>query len=305
MLHGLETVLQLVDVTSSGFAIPAVTIDDHPRFAWRGLMIDVSRHFMPVETIHRELDGMAVVKMNVLHWHLSDDQGFRVESHVLPKLQQDGSDGKFYTQEQVREIIEYARERGIRVVPEFDVPGHTSSWLVAYPKLATDQKGLEIGRRFGIYDPCMDPTNELVYPFLDPFVGEMARLFPDEYFHIGGDEVNGKQWSASGKIQAFEKAHNMPTGKSGNVAIHRYFNEKLQTILKKHGKKMEGWDEILNPDLPKTIVIQSWRGQKSLADAARQGFTGILSSGYYLALTWTRPATHYAVDPLAKGVRRT
>jgi hexosaminidase len=299
VLHGLETLLQLVDVTPGGFAISAVTIDDHPRFAWRGMLIDVSRHFMPVETIRRNLDGMAVVKMNVFHWHLSDDQGFRVESRVLPKLQQDGSDGVFYSQEQVREIIAYARERGIRVVPEFDVPGHTSSWLVAYPKLATDPNNLQIGRGFGVFDPCMDPTNESVYPFLDQFVGEMARLFPDEYFHIGGDEVNGKQWSAAAKIQAFEKAHKMPGGKEGNVAIHAYFNERLLAILTKHGKRMEGWDEILNPDLPKTIVIQSWRGQKSLAEAARQGFTGILSSGYYLD-HMEKAVTHYLVDPLSK-----
>ena len=127
----------------------------------------------------------------------------------------------------------------------------------------------------------------------------MARLFPDEYFHIGGDEVNGKQWSASADIQAFEKAHNMPGGKEANVDIHRYFNDRLQGILKKHGKQMEGWDEILNPDLPKTIVIQSWRGQKSLAEAARQGFTGILSSGYYLD-HMEKAATLYAVDPLGK-----
>ncbi len=282
VLRGLETVLQLVDVTPAGFAIPAVTIDDHPRFAWRGMLIDVSRHFMTLDTIRRNLDGMAVVKMNVFHWHLSDDKGFRVESRVYPKLTQEGSDGKFYTQEQVRGIIAYARERGIRVVPEFDIPGHTSSWLVGYPKLATDEKNLKIGRNFGIFDPCMDPTNPVVYPFLDEFIGEMARLFPDEYFHIGGDEVNGRQWIASARIQAFEKAHKMPQGKEGNIAIHRYFNERILAILKKHGKKMEGWDEILNPDLPKDIVIQSWRGQKSLADAARQGFTGILSSGYYL-----------------------
>ena len=299
VLHGLETLLQLVDASGEGYAIPAVTIEDRPRFAWRGMLIDVSRHFMPVETIRRNIDGMAVVKMNVLHWHLSDDQGFRVESRVLSKLQQDGSDGVFYTQDQVRGIIEYARERGIRVVPEFDVPGHTSSWLVAYPQLATDPNDLQVGRHFGIFDPCMDPSNDYVYEFLDRFVGEMAGLFPDEYFHIGGDEVNGKQWSASARIKDFELSHNMPTGKDGNIAIHRYFNERMLAILKKHGKKMEGWDEILNPDLPKDIVIQSWRGQKSLAEAARQGFTGILSSGYYLD-HMDKASTHYAVDPLGK-----
>ena len=299
VMHGLETLLQLVEPAQSGFAFAAVTIDDKPRFAWRGMLIDVARHFMPVEVMKRNLDGMAVVKMNVLHWHLSDDQGFRVESKVFPKLTADGSDGMFYTQAQIKEVIDYAHARGIRVVPEFDVPGHTTSWLVGYPKLATDPRNLGIGRKFGVFDPCMDPSNEGVYVFLDQFIGEMARLFPDEYFHIGGDEVNGKQWSASEKIQAFEKAHNMPAGKEGNVAIHAYFNEKLLGILKKHGKKMEGWDEILNPALPKDIVIQSWRGQKSLAEAAQQGFTGILSSGYYLD-HMDKAATHYAIDPMAK-----
>ena len=299
VLHGLETLLQLVEVGPDGIDIPAVTIDDHPRFAWRGMLIDVSRHFMPLDVIRRNLDGMAVVKMNVLHWHLSDDQGFRVESRVLPRLQQLGSDGKFYTQEQIREIVAYARDRGIRVVPEFDVPGHTSSLLVGYPELATDASHLEIGRHFGIFDDCMDPAKDAVYKFLDQFVGEMSKLFPDEYFHIGGDEVNGRQWSASEKIEAFEKAHHMPTGKAGNLEIHRYFNERLQGIVKKYGKYMEGWDEILNPDLPKSIVIQSWRGQKSLAEAAQHGFTGILSSGYYLD-HMEKASTHYAVDPLSK-----
>ncbi len=145
----------------------------------------------------------------------------------------------------------------------------------------------------------MDPSKDAVYAFLDRFVDEMAHLFPDEYFHIGGDEVNGKQWSASANIERFEKAHNMPFGKAGNIAVHKYFNERLLAILKKHGKKMEGWDEILNPDLPRDIVIQSWRGQKSLAEAARQGFTGILSSGYYLD-HMEKASTHYAIDPLAK-----
>jgi hexosaminidase len=299
VMHGLETLLQLVDVTPAGFAVPVVSIDDHPRFPWRGMLIDVSRHFMPLDTIRRNLDGMAAVKMNVLHWHLSDDQGFRVESKVYPKLQQDGSDGKFYTQDQIRGIIEYARDRGIRVVPEFDIPGHTSSILTAYPKLATDSSNLKIGRNFGIFDDCMDPSSDAVYAWLDPFIGEMARLFPDEYFHIGGDEVNGKQWSASARIQAFEKSHKMPAGKEGNAAIHRYFNERVLTMLKRHAKKMEGWDEILNPDLPKDIVIQSWRGQKSLAEAARNGFTGILSSGYYLD-HMEKASTLYSVDPLGK-----
>src|SRR5262249_6093629 len=137
VLHGLETLLQLVDVTADGFAIPAITIQDHPRFAWRGLMIDVSRHFIPLDVLKRNLDGMAAAKLNVLHWHLSDNQGFRVESKKFPKLHEMGSDGLYYTQDQIRDLVAYARERGIRVVPEFDMPGHSTPWFVGYPELAS------------------------------------------------------------------------------------------------------------------------------------------------------------------------
>ena len=141
---------------------------------------------MPV--ILRQLDAMAAVKLNVFHWHLTDDQGFRIESKRFPKLQGMGSDGNYYTQEQVKEVIAYARERGIRVVPEFDVPGHVTSWVVGYPELASMPGPYTIERRWGVFDPTMDPTRESTYKFLDAFIGEMARLFPDEYFHIGGDE---------------------------------------------------------------------------------------------------------------------
>src|SRR4051812_47024475 len=175
-LHGLQTFLQLVAISPSGFAAPAVTIKDQPRFPWRGTLIDVSRHFIPLDVLKRNLDGMAAVKMNVLHWHLSDDQGFRVESKKFPKLQRMGSDGFYYTQEEVRELIEYARDRGIRVVPEFDMPGHTTAWFAGYPELASAPGPYQIERQFGVFDPAMDPTREQTYEFLDEFIGEMAGL---------------------------------------------------------------------------------------------------------------------------------
>ena len=178
ILHGLQTFLQLVRITPRGFAVPAMTIDDQPRFPWRGLMLDVSRHFMPLDVVYRNLDGMEAVKLNVFHWHLSDDQGFRVESKQFPLLQQKGSDGLFYTQEEIRNVIEYARDRGIRVVPEFDMPGHTTAWFVGYPDLASGQGPYQIERKWGIFDPAMDPTRDSTYQFLDTFIGEMASLFP-------------------------------------------------------------------------------------------------------------------------------
>jgi len=296
VMRGLQTFLQLVEITPQGFAVPAVTIQDKPRFQWRGLMIDVSRHFMPLDVIKRNLDGMAAMKLNVFHWHLSDNQGFRVESKRLPKLQELGSDGLYYTQEQIAEVIAYARDRGIRVVPEFDMPGHSTAFFVGYPDLASGPGPYSIERHWGIFDPAMDPTRESTYKFLDLFIGEMTKLFPDQFFHIGGDEVNGKQWDANPKIQEFMHAHNL----KNNADLQAYFNVRVQKIVAKHGKTMEGWDEILRPDLPKSIIIQSWRGQQSLGSAAQQGYRGLLSFGYYLDLMWPT-WQHYAVDPYGDG----
>jgi hexosaminidase len=296
IMHGLQTFLQLVQTTSDGFAVQAIAIQDKPRFPWRGLMIDVGRHFIPLDVLKRNLDGMAAVKLNVFHWHLSENQGFRVESKKFPKLQEMGSDGLYYTQDQVRDLIAYARDRGIRVVPEFDMPGHSTAWFVGYPELASGPGPYQIERKWGVFDPAMDPTQERTYMFLDGFIGEMASLFPDQYFHIGGDEVNGKQWDANPNIQAFMRAH----GLKSNQDLQAYFNTRVQKIVSKHGKTMVGWDEILRPDLPKDIVVQSWRGQDSLAAAAKLGYRGILSFGYYVDLNW--PASrHYAVDPMTGG----
>ncbi len=292
VLHGLQTFLQLVETTTNGFAVPVVTIKDQPRFAWRGLLIDVGRHFIPLDVLKRNLDGMEAVKMNVLHWHLYDNEGFRVESKRFPKLQEAGSDGLYYTQDEVREFVTYAHDRGIRVVPEFEMPGHSRSLFAGYPELASGPGPYTIEP--GGADAVMDPTREETYKFIDKFIAEMAKLFPDDYFHIGGDEVNGHQWDANPKIQAFIHAHGMKS----NQDLQAYFNQRLQRILSKHHKIMMGWDEVLHPDLPKTVVVQSWRGQQSLATAAQQGYSGLLSFGYYLDLMW--PASrHYAVDPMS------
>jgi hexosaminidase len=295
ILRGLETFLQLIDLDSESFFIPAVEIEDRPRFPWRGLLIDVSRHWEPAEVIRRNLDAMAALKMNVFHWHLSDDQGFRVESRVFPELHRIGSEGKYYTQQEVREIVAYARDRGIRIVPEFDMPGHTTAWLAAYPQLASAPGPYQIERFWGVFDPCMDPTQKKLYSFLDAFIGEMAELFPDECFHIGGDEVNGKHWNASSDIRSFKARHNLKE----NRDLQAYFNKRLVKILAKHGKQMIGWDEVLHPNLPKSITVQSWRGQAALAESARRGHAGILSYGYYL--DQMQPAGfHYGIDPLGK-----
>jgi hexosaminidase len=292
-IRGLATMEQLVQSDATGYFIPAVMIHDTPRFRWRGLMIDCGRHFIPVDVLKRTLDGMASVKLNVFHWHLSEDQGFRMESKAFPKLTEFGSDGLFYTQGQAREIVAYARDRGIRVVPEFDMPGHTSAWFVGYPDLASAPGPFHIERKFGVFDPVMDPTRESTYKFLDTFIGEMAAIFPDHFMHIGGDENNGVEWKANPRIQSFMREHNL----KDTAALQNYFNQRLLKLLEKHGKHMAGWDEILTPDLPKDVMVQSWRGFESLAAGAKNGYTGILSAGYYLNLMSTAEA-HYAVDPL-------
>ena len=295
-LRGLETFLQLLEGDREGFYLPAVSINDRPRFRWRGLMMDIARHFQPMEVVKRNLDAMAAAKLNVFHWHLTEDQGFRIESRKFPKLHQMGSDGNFYTQEQAREVIAYAAARGIRVVPEFDLPGHATSWLVGHPELGSAPGPYTIERKPGIFEPTLDPTREEVYKFLETFFGEMAALFPDAYMHIGGDENTGKQWDRNPKIQEFMKAK----GIKDNHALQTYFNQRMLKILQKNGKRMMGWDEIFQPDLPKDVVIHSWRGQKALAEAARRGYDGVLSNGYYIDLIF--PTTdHYLNDPLPEG----
>ena len=298
-MRGLETLLQLLEGDRDGWYLPAVAIADAPRFPWRGLLIDVSRHWMPMEVLQRNLDGMAAVKLNVLHLHLTDDQGFRVESLRYPRLHQEGSDGHYFTQEQLRALIAYAAERGIRVVPEFDMPGHATSWLVGYPKLASVPGPYELQRKWGIFDPTMDPTREETYELVDGFLGEMAQVFPDPWIHIGGDENHGKHWRLNPAIQSFMAQHRLADAH----ALQAHFNERVAKLLQKHGKRMMGWDEILHPTLPKDAVVQTWRGPKALGQSARQQYRGVLSWGYYLDHMF--PAgLHYTVDPLPADGKR-
>ena len=303
-LRGLETLLQLTTNNATEFYFPGVTIIDAPRFVWRGLMIDVARHFQPIDVIKRNLRAMASVKMNVFHWHLTDDQGFRVESKIYPKLQELASDGEYYTQEQVRDIVNYASNLGIRVIPEFDVPGHASAILTAYPELGS-KNGYQyaIERFSGVFDPTLNPTKEITYEFLNNLFTEMAPLFPDDYFHIGGDENEGKHWNENKDIQAFKKLHNL----KNNHDLQTYFNIKLEKILNKLGKKLMGWDEIMTPDMPTTAVIHSWRGENegmpnggSLIAAAKKGYQAVLSNGYYID-RMESIKSHYLADPIGNA----
>jgi hexosaminidase len=320
-LHGLETLLQLLQNNNTTFYFPTSKISDFPRFTWRGLMIDGARHFMPIDVIKRNIDGLAAVKMNVFHWHLVDDQGWRIEMKKHPKLIQMASDGNYYTQEEIKNVVKYAADRGILVVPEIDVPGHGSAILTAYPEIGSKVVHLNVGsaekgqqlnqvqtytleRNAGIFTPTLDPSNPKTYELLSSIFDEVCPLFPGKFFHIGGDENEGKDWDANPKIQEFKKKHNLAT----NHDLQTYFTMQLVPMLKKHKKVLMGWEEIMTKDMSKDAVIHSWRGVnegtaagQSLVTAAKGGYKTVLSNGYYIDLMYS-VEDHYTVDPMPKGV---
>ncbi|WP_426671265.1 beta-N-acetylhexosaminidase [Mucilaginibacter sp. McL0603] len=306
-LRGLQTIIQLCDKDENGYYFPLIVIDDSPRFKWRGLMIDVARHFISFEEMKKNIDAMAAVKMNVLHWHLTDDDGFRVESKVFPLLHQKGSSGDYYTQAQLKEIVKYAAGRGIIVVPEFDMPGHAQSWFAGYPELASlpgpyhpgprmqwqkEHPEVKVPQGNSIADiianmvaPTFDPTNEKVYDFLDKFVGEMATIFPAGYMHIGADENNGMAWKLNPKIMDWMTQHQMQSTDD----LQRYFVQRVYGVMKKHHRQMIGWEEIYNDQLPKDAIVHKWIPQdngmiKSYGNPndIAQHNPVLISDGFYL-----------------------
>lgn len=297
-LHGLQTLLQLVQDGDKAYYLPAVSIRDQPRFKWRGLMIDVARNFQPMAVIKRNIRGMTAVKMNVLHLHLSDNQGFRIQSKTFPKLAKMGSfDHEYFTQTQMREIIRYAGDRGIIVVPEFDLPAHAQAWFVSHPELASAPGPFPREIHFGARNPAFDPTNPQTYEFLGKFFKEMAGLFPGPYMHIGGDENYAHGWTNNPAIQAYMKP---PI--TTNAELQTEFINKLAKLVHADGKQVIGWDEVLQPGIPADTIIQVWRGKKSLYEAARKGHRTILSDGYYLDLLHSA-ADYYQNDPIPEGTK--
>ncbi|MEN5018206.1 family 20 glycosylhydrolase [Erwinia sp. Eh17-17] len=292
-MRGMETLLQLVHNGS----VPLVTINDRPRFPWRGILIDSARHFLPVETLKRQIDGIAAARMNVFHWHLTDDQGWRFASTHYPQLQEKASDGQWYSQQQMRDIVSYAARRGVRVVPEIDFPGHASALAVAMPELMSAPGPYQMERGWGVFTPLLDPSNEQVYQFIDTLVGEVAAIFPDPWLHIGGDEVNPSQWNESATIRQFMQQK----GLEDSHALQAYFNQRVEKILEKHQRRMVGWDEIYHPDLPRSILIQSWQGPDALGEVAKNNYRGILSTGFYLDQAQSA-AFHYRNEVWPQGL---
>jgi len=289
VLRAFATLRQLVGLSPQGISLAAVTIDDAPRFAWRGVMLDTARHFLGIATIKRQIDAMERVKLNVLHLHLSDDQGFRVESRRFPRLTA-ANGGAFYTQAQIRDLVAYAADRGVRIVPEFDVPAHTRAITQAYPEYGVQGKPGPLG----IADSALDPAAPGTYRFLGQLLGEMAALFPDPVFHVGGDEVPKGVWDGSPAVKALMAREKLKDAR----AVENYFHRRVQQILRRAGKKMIGWEEIAGgPGVAPDAIVQAWQTSNATADATAKGYRTVVSAGYYLDLLM--PADfHYAIDPL-------
>jgi hexosaminidase len=291
--HALERFLQLVARDAVGPHVPAVLIEDAPRLPWRGLLLDLARHHLPLPVLLRTLDGMAALGLNVLHLHLNDDQGFRVETPSCPELFERASGGQYLREAEVERLVADAATRGIRVVPELDVPGHAGALLWARPELAAGAAPTALPRAFGPSKHALDPTREETWVLLDAVVGDLAAHFDDPFLHIGGDEVHPD-------VYAFDDAPRQDwcaaRGLEDAAAVQRWFVAEMVALAGRHGRRPVAWDEVLAPDLPGDVVVQSWRGSRSLETALAGGHDALSSSGYYLDLCY--PARlHYAFDP--------
>lgn len=285
VLRAFATVRQLVGLSPLGIEIPYQRIGDAPRFGWRGVMLDPARQFLTVATIKRQIDAMERLKLNTLHLHLSDDQGFRVESLRYPRL---NAGGEYYRQAEIRDLVAYAADRGIRIIPEFDVPGHSRAIVEAYPGVGSVSKTMFLGQP----EMALNPASDATYRFLDRLFGEMAPLFPDPHFHIGGDEVSKTVWADDASVKALMERENLADYK----AVEAHFLRRAAAIVRKLGKTMIGWEEVTGAGLPKDTIVQAWQTSNAMADATAKGHRTIMSAGYYLNLLM--PADYvYGIDP--------
>jgi len=300
MVHGIQTLLQLLPLKNAeNVLLPSVSIEDYPRFRYRGMHFDVSRHFFPVSFIKKYIDYLTFHKFNTFHWHLTDDQGWRIEIKSYPKLTQVGAwrdstlighfrdtparyDGKpyggFYTQDEVKDIVQYAAVRGITIIPEIDIPGHSRAAIAAYPELSTNPDTTwKVATTWGMFNRQNNvlAPNEKTFAFLKAVFSEIADLFPSPYIHVGGDECSKIWWKADPRTQAFMKDH----GLKDETALQTYFIEQAIADVTAKGKKVIGWDEILEPGLDTSAIVMNWRGVKAAITAAQNGHEVIMSPG--------------------------
>lgn len=273
---------QTLDQLSRGGRVPCVHIEDYPRFSWRGFHVDPCRHFLSVEDTKREIDVLAKYKINVMHWHLTDDQGWRIEIKKWPLLTETGAwrtefdgsvHGGFYTREEVKEIVAYAAERHITVVPEIEMPGHAMAAIRAYPELSCEKKPMGTFYTWGTSNVVFCPGQEMTFEFLEDVVAEVAPLFPGEYFHLGGDECLKDKWEVCPACQARIKAEGLKADEGGSAVekLQSYAVQRMEKILARYGKKAVGWDEILEGGLSRSATVMSWQGEKGGIAAAKAG----------------------------------
>lgn len=356
IFNGIQSLRQLLppglenrQTTFSGaITIPQCRITDYPRYSWRGLMLDVSRHFFTVDEVKDFIDRMSQYKFNVLHWHLTDDEGWRIEIKSLPRLTETGAwrverhgrfgdtrpypkegekatYGGFYTQEQIRDVIKFAADRNITIVPEIDLPGHSMALLAAYPELSVkkEPKFVNPGSKFAewygahefkmLIENTLNPADENVYAFVDKVMTEVAQLFPGEYIHMGGDECYHGYWAEDAGVQEFMKKNNLKDTKE----LQAYFVRRVNDIIASKGKKMIGWDEILDGGgLPKSTAVMSWRGMEGGIKAAKDGHYVVMTPTTYAYLDYTQGdksvenpiyadlslARSYELEPTPEGV---
>ena len=284
VLHAFTTLTQLA---GDDGVLPLCRVDDGPRYPWRGLLLDVARHFMDVDALRRTIDGMAYCKLNVLHLHLTDDQAFRFPSASLAM-----PDEQQYSAQDLADLVTYAAERGIRLVPEVDMPGHVTALVAAHPHLGT--QAVDPSARFGVHPACLDPTREAVYSAVGQLLGEVAEIFPDAYLHIGGDEVSPRAWRDSEAVAGYLEEQ----GVLDLAALQARFMNRVGNMMRDLGRIPLGWDEALHPDLAEQFVVQCWRGARQRDLALANGRQVVLSANYYLDLFY--PAdVHYGFDPEA------
>ena len=288
LFWGVQTLLQLLPHdTGAALSISSVRIDDAPRYAWRGVMLDVARHFVPVPLVKQQIDLLSRYKLNVLHWHLTDDQGWRIAIHKYPKLtsvgawrtEPDGSrSGGFYTQQDIRDVVKYARQRNVMIVPEIEMPGHASAAIAAYPSLSCPNKQIPVPAGWGVFTDIYCAGDEATFTFLHNVLGEVAALFPAPYIHIGGDEVPKQQWAHSASSQQRMRDEHLPDVD----ALQSWFVRRIQRDLTARGKTLIGWDEILEGGADRNAIVEMWRGDAEAAKALANGNRVIVAGPYYL-----------------------
>ena len=283
----IRSLATLWQAAKQGRLNSGLSIRDEPRFLWRGLMLDVARHFIPLKTLRETVDRMSLLKLNVLHLHLSDDQGFRFGSKKYPEVVSEA----FYSLQELRSLARYCMDRGVRLIPEIDLPGHVTHIIASRPDLAPKGRATDRTQKFGVHRACLDPSNENVYIFVRELIEELSDVFPDPFIHLGGDEVEPSWWIDDANIKSFMKKNRL----SNSIDLQNYFFRRLVEIGTALGKTVIGWDEVLHSEMP-GCVVQNWRGCTTRDRARALGRDCIVSSPYYLDLNYPSDL-HYQFDP--------